>query len=45
MQKLVLLMCLVATGQDGNGLQLENFWQIFFKVLLSLAVSDKTGKN
>ena len=27
-------MCVVAKGQDGNGLQLENFWQIFFKFLL-----------
>ena len=26
--------CVVANGQDGNELQLENFWQIFLKFLL-----------
>ena len=36
-------MCLVANGQDGSALQLENFWQIFSS--LCSCVSDKIGKT
>ena len=36
-------MCLVANGHDGNGLQFENFWQIFAS--LCTRIYDKTGKK
>ena len=36
-------MCLVANGQDRNGLQLEIFWQIFSS--FCSCVWDKIGKD
>ena len=38
-------MCLVANGQDGNGLQLENFWQIvvFFKDGICVSLENDFG--